>query len=257
MKRIAAIIFLLALVALTGCGTTESFSQNDVLSRSIEAIEDLESYSIDMDMAVNMMEMETNMTFKGDVTHNPDAMHLTMSMGMSGMAMDFEVYSLDDMVYMSMLGEWIKVDAAEMGLDDLDQLNEEEMKKFLEFSDDFTMVEEDDVYILSLSGDEGNYSVLIEDYLKSGMGDFNDDPHVKEMLETVQINDFNLELYIEKGTYIQTKQIIYADMVITEEGMSFPISISGTVDISNVNGVESIELPAEVLENAVEEDEVF
>ncbi|MCL7748680.1 DUF4367 domain-containing protein [Halalkalibacter alkaliphilus] len=256
MRSLAILLTVLSFFALTACGT-ETFSQTDVLGKSIEAVEDLESYSVEMDMAISMMEMETNMTLSGDVTHNPDAMYLVMNMGMPGMSMEIEAYALEETVYMSMFGQWMKVEASEMGLEDFDQLNEEAMRKLLDFSEEFTMVEENNVYVLTLSGEGDEYSVLIEDYLKSGMGEFNDDATKEEMMNAIQVNDFSMEIHIDKNTFMQTTQIFNADLLIEEDGFTMPLSMSGTVKMSNVNGVAPIEIPVEVKENAVEEDAAF
>ncbi|GAE25184.1 hypothetical protein JCM9140_1163 [Halalkalibacter wakoensis JCM 9140] len=256
LKKSLFLILFSALVTLAACGT-EPLDQSEVLKRSVEAVKELDSYSVEMDMALSMMGMDTNMIVTGDVTHNPDAMYLNMKMGMTGMSMDFEAYAIDDIVYMSMFGEWIKVDASEMGLDDFDQLNEEEMRKLLEFSEEFTMEEQDDVYVLTISGEGDEYSVLIENYISSGMADFNEDPAVDDMLETIQVNDFFLELHIDKTTFMQTKQTFEADMVIEESGITMPVTMSGTALISNVNEIEPIAIPDEVKENAVTEDEAL
>ncbi|KHF39937.1 DUF4367 domain-containing protein [Halalkalibacter okhensis] len=257
MKKLA-IILVLSLFAMTACGT-ETLSQADVLGKSIEAVENLESYSVEMDMVINMMEMETSMTLTGDVTHNPDAMYLEMNMGIPGMSMDIEAYALEETVYMSVFGEWLKVDASEMGLEDFDQLNQEEMQKLLEFSEEFTMEEKEDVYILTLSGEGDEYSILIEDYLKSGMGDFNEDPQMEEMMEAIQVNNFNMEIHIDKKTFMQTAQVFNADLLIEEAGVgiAMPVNMSGNVKMTNVNGVAPIEIPEEVKESAVEEDAAF
>ncbi|WP_165763868.1 DUF4367 domain-containing protein [Halalkalibacter urbisdiaboli] len=256
MRRYVILLMVLTILVLSSCGT-EQLNQSTVLSKSIEAVNELDSYSVDMDMDVNMMEMDMNMKMTGDVTHEPDAMHMFMNMGMPGMSMDFEAYLLEDEVYVSMFGEWLKMDANEMGLEDFDQLNEEEMKKLLEFSDEFTMNEEDGVYVLTLSGEGDEYSVLIEDYIKSGMGDFYEDAEMEEMLETIKINDFDFQIHIDKKTFMQTTQIFNADVEIVEGDFPMSMTLGGTLTISNVNGVDPIEIPEEVKEHAVEEDAFY
>ncbi len=41
------------------------------------------------------------------------------------------------------------------------------------------------------------------------------------------------------------------------EGTKIPLKMKGEATISNINGVEPIEIPAEAIENAVTEDEMY
>lgn len=244
----AALLFV-----LSACGTEEALGKADVLDRSIEAAEDLEGYSMTMEMAFEIMEMESKLEAEGDVTHDPDTAHLLMSMGMMGMTMEFEVYLYEDEAYMSMFGEWIKMDPEELGADDFNQVTKEDMEKYAEYIEDFEMAEEQDVYILTLTGEGDEFSVLIEDLVQSSLGDFQPEQDIEEYLEDIRVNSLEMELHIDKETYLQTVQIVKADIEISEDGESLPMKIDARVNISDFNEVEPVEIPEEVRENAVED----
>lgn len=244
----AALLFV-----LSACGTEVALGKADVLDRSIEAAEDLEGYSMTMEMAFEIMEMESKLEAEGDVTHDPDTAHLLMSMGMMGMTMEFEVYLYEDEAYMSMFGEWIKMDPEELGADDFNQVTKEDMEKYAEYIEDFEMAEEQDVYILTLTGEGDEFSVLIEDLVQSSLGDFQPEQDIEEYLEDIRVNSLEMELHIDKETYLQTVQIVKADIEISEDGESLPMKIDARVNISDFNEVEPVEIPEEVRENAVED----
>ena len=256
MKKYSLLIlgFLLILV-LSACGTGESLDKSQVLSKTVEASKSLESYSVEMNMDIDMMDMKSTMTATGDISHNPDAIHLNLNMGMPGMSMDTEMYLKDEEAYMSMFGEWMKMDASDMGLSDFDQLNQEEMEKLAQFTDQFEMTEEDDAYLLKLSGNDEAFKVLIEDIVMSSMGDFSSDSYLEEMIESIKINKLEMEIRVDKKTFYQTSQTFDIELEMVEEGTTTPMKLKGEFTTSNINKVEPIEIPAEVKENAVAEEE--
>ncbi|MET3698489.1 uncharacterized protein DUF1396 [Bacillus oleivorans] len=257
MKKFSLLLLgFLFIMALAACGADKSLDKSEVLSKSVEATKSLESYSVEMNMDIDMMDMKSNLTATGDITHNPDAMYLNLNMGMPGMSMDMEMYLQDEEAYMSMFGEWMKMDAAEMGISDFDQLNQEEMEKLTQFTEQFEMTEEENAYVLKLSGNDESYKVLIEDLVMSSMGDFSGDPYMEEMIESIKINKLDLEIRIDKETFFQTAQTFDVELEMVEEGTTTPIKLKGDFTTSNLNKVEPIEIPAEVKENAVAEEEM-
>ncbi|MDQ0252979.1 hypothetical protein J2S74_000351 [Evansella vedderi] len=253
MKRYISFFIAFFIITLSACGTEETLDKGEVLNRAVGAAETVESYSVDMNMNIEMMGMENQLVVTGDITHNPDTMYLLMNMGMPGMSMDFEVYAHEEEAYMSMFGEWFVMDTEELGMEDFDQLTEEHMEKFLRFIDDFEMTEEGDNYVLVLSGEGDEYSPLIEDFVQSAMGDFQPDQDLEEMMDLIHVNHLDLELHIDKETFFQTAQIVNADIEIVEQGTNIPMLLEGRFDISNINEIDPIEIPGEVRENAVDE----
>ncbi|WP_227936447.1 DUF4367 domain-containing protein [Alkalihalobacillus deserti] len=252
MKQFTILVIFLFSFVLSGCGTQGNLDKTDVLSRASAAVESLNSYSIEMNMDFNLMEIDNTLVATGDITHNPDTMYLDMKMGMPGMTMDFETYVHEDEAYMSMFGDWIKMSPEEMGVTDFDQLTKEQMDKLVQFSDQFEMTEENNMYVLTLSGQGDEYSVLIEDLVQSSMGNLPDDA-MDEFVQSIKVNHLDLEIHIDKKTFMQMAQIINTDIEIVEEGTTTPMHLEGRYDISNINEIEPIEIPADVRENAVED----
>lgn len=248
---------LLLLTLLSACGTKE-LDKAEVLGKSIEASTALSSYSIEMDMDITADGMDQKMSITGDVTHNPDAMYFNMNMEALGMEIDSEMYMNKDAAYMSMFGEWVKMDTEELGITSFDQLNEESLEKLNQFKDQIEMTEEEGKYILKLSGNDDTYKVLIEDYVNSSLGsDLSSDAMIEEMINSIKINQLDLEYHVDKESFIQTTQIFNIDLVMEMDGMEIPLKMKGEATISNINGVEPIEIPQEAIDNAITEEEMY
>ncbi len=258
MKKIGLYITsLLLLLVLAACGTKE-LDKSEVLSKSIEASTALESYSIEMDMDIDAEDMQQKMTLTGDVTNNPDAMYLNINMEVFGMEMISEMYLKENEVYMSMFEQWVKMDAEALGISSFNQLNEEGLDQLKQFEEQFEMTEEEDQYILTLSGNDEAFKVLVEDYVSSSLGgDLSAAPEMEELVNSMTINQIDLEYHVDKESFIQTKQVFNIDLEMDMEGTKIPLKMTGEAIISNINGVEPIEVPAEAIENAITEDEMY
>ncbi|MEQ6389720.1 DUF4367 domain-containing protein [Bacillaceae bacterium S4-13-58] len=249
MRKFYLFFVLITTFIMSACGTQKHMDQTEVLQQASEAVEKLESYSFDMLINMNVMDMmETTMEGTGDVTHNPDTMFMTMSMGMPGMSMNFETYVHEEEAFMSMFGEWFTIDKEEMGLDSFDQLNKEEMEKLIRLEDQFVMTEEDDQYILTLSGEGDEFSEIVKPYIESSSGNLPEDPALGEV-QDISVNNLDLEIGINKESMIMTSQSVQADLVVDGEAMQ----LDGTINISAVNEVDPVEIPDEVRETATED----
>lgn len=117
MKKVTAWMMIVFLLLLAACGG-EAKTAEEVIKQSIQASEELESYSEEMKIDTEMMGMEMTIEATVDITHNPDGLYLEMMMGMAGITMDLETYMVGDEVFMKMFGEWVVVEDEElMGLD--------------------------------------------------------------------------------------------------------------------------------------------
>jgi|GEM_PF-1682174 len=251
MKKMYFLFFVLLCLGLTACGTKESLNKKEVLEKASEAVETLKSYTVDMNYKTNAMDMDMTMKGTGDITHNPDAMHFNMSMTFPGMSMDYEMYIKEKEAYMSMFGEWVRLDSEELGIESFDQLNKEEMEKLERFSDDFKMTEKNDQYVLTLSAKGDQYNELVRSLVESSMEDFTGESETA--IEDIKVNSINMEIHIDKKSFFMTKQKVKADLVVDGEKMT----LDGEFKISNINKVQPIEIPQEVKDNAVEMDESF
>ncbi|MHA6251850.1 DUF6612 family protein [Oceanobacillus sp. CAU 1775] len=249
MRKTVYLLIGLVLIFLAACGANEDLSKEEVLSQTIEKVETIESYSADIKMDTSMLGMDMSIEGVSDITHNPDTMYIKMTMNMPGMAMETETYYADGVGYMSMFDEWFEMSEEELQLGSFDQLNKEELEKLQAFEDQFEMTEEDGMYVLSLTGDGETFKKLVDPYLDSSMGGNGGEILFDEELD-FSVNNFETKMWIDKKTMILTTQTVLAD--IEMDGEAF--TISSEVSISNIDEVEPIEVPAEVLENVVADD---
>ncbi|MCF3944225.1 DUF4367 domain-containing protein [Oceanobacillus alkalisoli] len=251
MKKTIVLLLLASLLLLAACGEDkEQLNVSEVLEQAIQANADLESYSTDMKIDTEVMEMEMTIEGSADITHNPDTLYLDMAMGMAGISMDIETYVVGEEVYMSMFGEWLIMDDEEMGLDNFDQLNQEELDKLESFVDQFEMTEEDEVYVLRLAGEGEEFEKLIEPYLDATMGDLAMDVSLEEEdFSDLSISNFETEMKVDKETMLVQSQTVQAEFEMDGEAYQ----VNAEVTMSNMNEVEPIEIPEEVKESAVTE----
>lgn len=244
MKKINVLLITVAIMLLAACGTGEKIlTKKEVLSQAIEAVEKVESYAADMKIDTDIMGMPVTIEGKSDITHNPDAFHMEMKMGMSGMPVETETYIVGEEVFMKMFGEWLSMEEEELGLESFDQLNKEELDKLKAFDDQIKMTEEDDIYVLALSGEGEEFAELAETYVESVMEEEDSD---------FSVNSLEMELQVDKETMLITSQTIAANIEMDDE----TYQIDAEVTISNVNGIDPIEIPKEVKENAISEEEM-
>src|SRR5699024_7289136 len=252
MKKLVGFVLFTSLMMLAACGeSNDGLSMNEVLDQSIKATGGLNSYTADMKIDTEMMGMEVSIEAAGNITHDPDALYLDMAMGMTGFTMDLEVYAVDEEIYMSMFGEWLIMEEEDLGLESFDQLTAEELEKLKNFEEQFEMREEDDVYVLTLSGEGEEFEALLDSYLEASMGDLAMDPMWEdEALFEFGVNQLEMELTIEKETMYVISQIVDAEIEI--DGEASQLHVEST--ISDMNEIEPIEVPEEIKESAVMED---
>ncbi|HWL23115.1 MAG TPA: DUF4367 domain-containing protein [Ureibacillus sp.] len=258
MKKLLLYITCFTLIlVLSACGT-KKIDKSEVIAKSIEESTALKSYSIAMDMDIDVDDTQQKVSVNGDVTHNPDAMYLEMNMEALGMEITSEMYMNQDEIYMNMFDEWIKMDTDDLGISSFDQLNKESMDKLNDFAEDIVMTEEDNQYVLTLSGNDDTYKALIEDYISSSMGsELAIDADMEELFKSLKINKINLEYHVDKESFVQTTQIFDIDLEMEIEGTKVPMKMKGEATISNMNGVDPIEIPQDAIDNAVTEDDMY
>lgn len=252
MKKVALFMISFTMLFLVACGTGKDLSVEEVLTQMIEKVESIESYSADIKMTTSILDTIVDIEGKSDITHNPDTMYFDMKMGMPGMAMDIEMYYVDGKGYMSMFEEWFEMTEEEMQLQSFDQLNNEELDKYKAFADTFEMTEEDGKYVLSLEGEGEKFEPLVSAYLDPTMGGLGEEDMFEDTIE-YDVTHFETKMWIDKKTMIMTEQTLKADLDM--DGDTYTISSEGT--IYNIDEVEPVVVPTEVVENAVTDDEIW
>ena len=88
-------------------------------------------------------------------------------------------------------------------------------------------------------------------------GDLSADPVMEELINSIKVNQIDLEYHVDKESFIQTTQKFNIDLEMDMEGTKIPLKMKGEATISNINGVEPIKVPAEAKESAVTEDDMY
>lgn len=249
MKKLWTVFAVALIMLLAACGGQPT--AGDVLKDAIEANEKLDSYSSDMKIETEAMGMKVTIEASGDVTHNPDTMYLDMSMGMMGFSIDFEAYVVDEEMYMGMFESWFIVEDDEMELGDFDQLTQEQLEGLESLAEKFEMTEEDGAYVLTLSGEGEDFEEVIKPFLEASLADMTEDFGMGDEFSDFTVNSLDLELKIDKKSKIIQSQSVTAELEV--DGETYTVDVE--VNISNVGEVEPIEIPEEVKENAVTEEE--
>lgn len=126
-QRIVGIpVFVLLLLSLTACGSTDltkGKSAQEIVTASAEAMQKLKTYSISMNMNMDILNPDTDLienigiTGSGNVVIDPMKMHMKMNIDNPQTPMDMEIYAVNEdnkiIEYLNIPGkpeEWMKIE---------------------------------------------------------------------------------------------------------------------------------------------------
>lgn len=242
----------------------EEITAQDVLQKSAEAMASLTSYTmetvsdnqitVDGEDTINMVTTTTS-----DMTLNPLAMYQVISVTseeemMEGM--NNESYFTQDgfFIYDVMAGQWFKM--PEEFAADLNSLSEmqtnpaEQLEMLQAYSDEITMTEEEDYYILNFEGSEEQFDELIS--MIGGMMGEDMGGMMQEMLSLMTLNKLNYLVHVDKETFYQSRVFVDMDMEMDVDGEKMTSVQKLDSTISDFNEVAEITVPQEVINNAQE-----
>lgn len=258
-------------------------SAEEVYTKALETSEDMESAEATMDMQQQINpegeegSVETDSNFDMEMTMDPLAMYMdgttSMKMGeaedgnaMPDMDMDMEIYMADDGMYMysDEIGDWIKMDGASMEM--IEEMAgqqpdpSEQLEMIKDYADDLSFEQSDDEFILKLDADGEKFNDFFQEMLEENLpddmlGQMGEDD--QEMLNNMDINSMALELGIDKETFEMTTYNLDMDMAMEAEGEKMNIAQTMEAEYSNFNNVDPIEVPDDVKEDAIDEDEML
>lgn len=269
-------------LTLAGCGeSAEPSEETDPNETSDLTLEELfakttaaseEAKSFHMDMVTNQtmamgpeMDMDMKMDVSMDMTVEPLAFYQKaqstfVSEGMDDMpAMETEMYYTADGLfsYDPMMDMWVKLPADEM--EDLEALMMMEqqsgdlagqLEQLEAFQDDFTFEQTGDEFVLTLDAAGEEYEKLITEEMGQMLGEL--DVEAQEIMDGMNINKIYYEIFIDKETYQPNTINMTMDFDMEMEGESVNIQSDMQAEYSNFNGIDTITVPAEVIENAEE-----
>lgn len=234
----------------------------EILVRSIEAMADVTSYTVQMDTESNIImdgeEMATTSSITMDIVIEPRMHHQIVKMtdSFTGQETEIEQY-LDEDGYLYMYDEfqdhWMKMEnlfgaAAITGTEeDLEPGLQLEMLEG--FIDILSVEEEGDHYVLRVEGAGEEMAALYSGFATEGEGG----AEMENMMSMFDIQHMDYVMYINKDTYYQDETII--EMEIEMDMGEDTISSADTTrtTFSNFNAFDTIDIPQDILDNAVDD----
>lgn len=266
-KWIALLLLTIATIGLVACGSGDETAEA-IYSNAMEAVEEMESAEVEIDMVQEMdiageaMIMESKMG--GSMIIDPVAMHqkgtTSITMDEETMDMEQELYLVDNELYNfeSMTGQWMKMDESMIPLEQLtgNQMDTKEQLDMLkDYVDDLKLEESDGSYILTFAPDSERVKELADELLQEALpaeltaqlGE-----EVAEILKDTEIHQLFVEMAINKDTYQIEAYDMDMEMTMAVEGEEMNMKQNVKTTYKNINSIESIEIPDEVKESAVE-----
>lgn len=243
-----------------------SLNADEILTKSLEAMNDVESFSMVMDSVQEMNipgegTMETKMKMESDIGHDPTRLFQKLSMEVPGEsfgAMETETYFTEQGMYIkdATVDQWIKYPDTYtedmLSFAQLQSDNTQQLEMLKQFSEDITVSEDDTHYVLKIKGEGDSLKEMAVEMLAMlGDGMTGD---MTEIFDLMEISVFDYELFIDKETYYQTRFTSTVEMSLTFEGETMVTKQTMDSTISNFNNVGEITIPEEVINTAEEFD---
>ncbi len=133
---------------------------------------------------------------------------------------------------------------------------QEQIDLLLDSSDQVTMTEDGDSYVLTLEGDEASYQELIQSFMEMGQDDMMmSGQDMEMMMESLDIENMSYMLTINQDTFLQEAVTMTVDMMIEEEGEMVTVSMNVDGTFSMYDEIDEIDVPQEAIDNAVNIEE--
>ncbi len=208
--------------------------------------------------------MNSKIKMDMDMVVDPLTMYQKMDVDMGEQGtMAMEVYMTEEGFFMneSGSGQWIKL-PGEMYGELLGEVGSADptldMSMFNEFIEDFKFEQTNDEYILKLSASGDKFSKLFKEIamenLPSGV-----DANVEaaELMKNIEVKSLEYEIFIDKKTFYTNAFNMKMDMTMIIEGEEMRIDQKVNAKLSKINEIEKITIPQEVIDNALDINEVM
>ncbi|MGD7022394.1 DUF6612 family protein [Rossellomorea vietnamensis] len=288
MKKFSKVLATAALaLSLGACSMTASpeddaknksdLTLKEVFTNSQKADSELSSVHMDMELtqvshdeSAEEGTMNMSTTSSTDLVMDPMTMYQTSSVNMKMDELDgselplaqVEMYLTEQEIYMkdNIQNEWTTVpnEMADLLKDAALQessLPENQLKQLEPYLDDFTFKQDDDNFILQLSLEEEKADQL----LKEGMALMGDElqSSFQGAMEDISLSKMDLKMWIDKESFHTVKMDITQKIEMTQDGKKVKVDQTMNSGFSKFNEIDSIEVPAEVTESAVEMESPF
>lgn len=235
----------------------------EVLEKSTAASENLKSFSVKMDMnqtissSLDEMNMDTHSVIDMDVVMDPMTFYQKMTMTMGEEKVEMESYFSEEgmFFYEPSGGQWMKFpqEMADMFLQMAgEQQNPgDELKKLQKFVDDFTFEQDDKNFILKLKAAGEKFNDFIKE---TAMESMPAEMAGEELFNNMNIKSVDYEIVVDKETFNPVSLIMDMDMDMTIEDETINLKQKVNAQYLNLNKIDAITVPQEVIDSAVEMD---
>lgn len=233
--------------------------QNEINSMSADIVMDQD---IVLDESGETFEMKSNSNLQSDFTIDPVAsyMHGTVTafdpMSEQEIELETEMYMLEDAFYMydSEGDQWLEFPLEEMEAvlgQSAQQIDATEQLELLEsIISEFSLEEEGDEYILKLDAAEDKFTEFVIEEMKAlqsvGITEAEED-----IVNLINYDKVSYVLKINKDTYDMTAMDLVLNMTLEEGDESLVMNTDTKITFSNFDGIDAIEVPQEVVDEAV------
>jgi len=236
----------------------------EVFEKSGDAMNGLESYAAVMNMTQKMEMAGESMDIgsKTDMQYivDPLTLHqkIEIDMGEENQIQAMEAYLTEDGFFMYEPSQdmWLKlpeefVDQV-LNLQEGQQNPADQLKQLETFIDDFKFTQDDSQYILTLKADGEKFNEFLKETMLSAMPEGL--PLDDELFGNMTFNEVEYEIFIDKKSFYTTQLNMTMDMDTDVEGQTMKMKQKMNAVYSNFNGIDSIQVPEEALENAQDID---
>ncbi|MGG0642393.1 DUF6612 family protein [Sporosarcina gallistercoris] len=243
----------------------KEITAQEVYQKSLQASESINSMHADFAIQQNMKTTgEENLSMKNDIAITMDMVTEPMSLhqkmvvkGDAEGSMDIEMYGEGDELYVQMQemeGGWLSV-PAEMqdeilsGMDSSNAMMDLEV--FKDFTEEFTLEEQEEEYILNLSASGEQFGELLKELMdQTAMGGQGMEGEEEVAMENLEVKKIELTLHVDKETYYTNSFDMKLDAIMDITGYQTVTIQTIHANMSKINELDNIVIPDEVPNNA-------
>lgn len=239
----------------------------EVYNKSIERQKELTSVSADLKVDQDMtfsangesVEISAKSDMKLDMVNSPLSMYLNGTTTMEGPEsanVNMEMYMTEDGLFLheSVTNQWMKMPSEQfdaiMGQSAGQADPGEQLEALKDFINDFKFEQTDNAYKLTMdaAGEKFKQYMLEQMQQNNNMAL----PEDQQVLENMTFEKINYVITIDKETFDILNMDMVVDLNIDIEGQTMNMNMDTKIEYNNFNGVSAIEVPQEVIDQAVE-----
>lgn len=266
----ALFVMIVWTVFLIACQTTEEtvttpnpeeidepvLSVEQIIKQAQQSLASIDSFSFIVSTMQTSSQQEEEISLsKLIMTKDPLAMHQKVKVTTPPLDVaETEFYFVDDTLYFKdgnedrwytypdeYVNELIHMDSVESRIS-------KQLDVLLQYKDDVIIAENEDSYVMTISGNSSELLGLIQDVSATINNKMNEE--IVELLSTATVVDFSYDMCIDKETFLQKEMTMTITLQLTVDKEKVTIENRTTATIEDVNEITDITVPQAILEQA-------